>query len=220
MNELVLSTDQTMSSKEIAELTGKEHKNIMADIRVLIIQDAISQLNFQLSDYVSDRGKKYPMYNLDFEATMVLLTGYDAKRRSIVVKRWLTLEAENARLKSQEQERIADRQAARLECHVMTDSLQEIRAEAGKGTKGFHYSNEMEMINRIVLGMTAKKYRVAHKINSIDAIRDRLNLFQVKMVQLLQATNTALIQCDMSYKDRKKKLALLYEREAKKLAIK
>ena len=68
--------------------------------------------------------------------------------------------------------------------------------------------------------MTAKKYRLAHEINPIDAIRDRLSPFQIKMIQLLQATNTALIQCDISYKERNKKLGVLYEREAKKLAIK
>ena len=92
MEVLALNTDQMMSSLEIAKLTGKRHDNVMRDINSLILEEAISPLNYELSDYVSDRGKTYPMYELNLEATMVLITGYDAKRRAIVIKRWLALE--------------------------------------------------------------------------------------------------------------------------------
>ena len=41
-------TEQTITSLEVAELTGKEHKNVLADIRNIISQmDEINQLNFQ-----------------------------------------------------------------------------------------------------------------------------------------------------------------------------
>lgn len=88
----LMNTDRTMSSLEIAELTGKRHDNVMVDIKSLILEEAIGALMFQDSYYMSKQNKKMPMYNLDFEATMVLITGYDAKRRAVVVKRWLALE--------------------------------------------------------------------------------------------------------------------------------
>ena len=54
----------TLTSLEIAEVTGKEHKNILADIR-----DEISKLGteraeliFQLSEYKDTTGRKLPMY--------------------------------------------------------------------------------------------------------------------------------------------------------------
>ena len=92
MEVLALNADQTMSSLEIAELTGKLHKNVMADVKSLISQEAITELMFQPSAYKDASGKSNPMFNLDFESTMVLVTGYDAKRRSVVIKRWLALE--------------------------------------------------------------------------------------------------------------------------------
>jgi hypothetical protein len=55
-------------------------------------QEAISQSSFGLRDYKAERGKSHLMYMLDFEATMTLITGYDAKRRSQVVARWVELE--------------------------------------------------------------------------------------------------------------------------------
>lgn len=54
---------EVMTSKEIAEVTGKEHKNVMADIRALISQlDDAGRLNFQQSSYVNSQNKEQPMY--------------------------------------------------------------------------------------------------------------------------------------------------------------
>lgn len=81
-----------MTSVQLAELTGKQHKHVMRDIRTLIDQEAITQSNFGLSEYKDDSGKSNPMYFLDFQASMVLVTGYDARKRSAVINRWMVLE--------------------------------------------------------------------------------------------------------------------------------
>lgn len=81
-----------MTSLEIAELTEKNHQHVMRDIRDLIEQEAISLSNFGQSTYINSRNQEQPMYTLDYEASMVLVTGYDARRRSAVIKRWLALE--------------------------------------------------------------------------------------------------------------------------------
>lgn len=86
------NSTKTMTSKEIAELTNKLHKNIIQDIKNLIEKGAIGELNFQLSSYKSEQNKELPMYKLDFKATMTLITGYDAKRRSLIINRWIALE--------------------------------------------------------------------------------------------------------------------------------
>lgn len=57
-----VQTEQTVTSLEVAELTGKEHKNVVRDIRDILTQmDEINQLNFEPSNYTSDSGKEYPM---------------------------------------------------------------------------------------------------------------------------------------------------------------
>ena len=95
MKELLVveSQENKMSSLEIAELMNKQHKNVIRDIKSLIEQEAINGLSFELVDYKDAKGEARPMYLLDFEATMTLITGYDAKRRSVVIKRWQELES-------------------------------------------------------------------------------------------------------------------------------
>ena len=104
----LFNTVQKMSSLEISEMMDKEHKNVMRDIRKLVDDGAINQLRSELVEYRDAKGELRPMYLLDFESTMVLITGYDAKRRAIVIDRWLKLERGEAHpLHSIENERIA-----------------------------------------------------------------------------------------------------------------
>ncbi len=74
MNDIILPgpTEQKMSSVEIAELMNKQHKNVVRDIRSLIEQEAITWLNFELSEYKDASGKANTMYLLDFEATTAI----------------------------------------------------------------------------------------------------------------------------------------------------
>lgn len=89
----------TMSSRDIAELTGKRHADVMRDIRALM--DALEQ-NAELrsvcfsSTYVGDNEQRYPQYELDKDTSLTLLLGYDPVARMKVVKRWQELEAQQA----------------------------------------------------------------------------------------------------------------------------
>jgi len=95
MNDLATittMTGRTMASREIAELTGKSHGHVLRDIKSLIEQGAVNQSNFGLVDYTDAKGEKRPEYLLDFDATMTLVTGYNANLRAKVIARWRELE--------------------------------------------------------------------------------------------------------------------------------
>lgn len=90
----------TMSSLEIAELTGKQHAHIMRDIRNMVEQLEKGKLaNPKLdwlansSAYTDKQGKKRECYLLDYNTTINLLTGYDAAKRMSVIQRWQELES-------------------------------------------------------------------------------------------------------------------------------
>ncbi|MEQ5315753.1 phage antirepressor KilAC domain-containing protein [Providencia vermicola] len=112
MNTLT-TTNQvvTMSSREIAELTGKNKADVHVDVWNMLSQlysiykddgkthhvknqqvnltDGII-VSFDVRGYVSE-------FNLDRYHTEVLVTGYDLKRRAAVIKRWYDLETGKAK---------------------------------------------------------------------------------------------------------------------------
>ncbi len=67
-------------SLTIAEMFGKEHKNVLRDIQIQIEYsgDAFSQLNFEPSIYIV-RGKEYPKYNLTEDAFALVVFSYNTK---------------------------------------------------------------------------------------------------------------------------------------------
>jgi len=88
----------TMSSREIAELTGRDHGNVMRDIRTLLDDLQASDLKpvCETTTYAGANGQRYPQYELDRDTCLTLLLGYDAVARMKVVKRWQELEAQAA----------------------------------------------------------------------------------------------------------------------------
>ena len=101
MNALAIFTQEsggeplTMSSREIAELTGKEHKHVMRDVRTLIDELSMSpnlDSCVKSTTYKGKDGRQYDQYELDKDTCLTLLLGYDAVARMKVVKRWRELE--------------------------------------------------------------------------------------------------------------------------------
>ena len=64
MKDLINNVER-MTSIEIAEVTGKQHKNVMQTIRNMeSVWEKISGLKFQLSTYKDPTGRTLPCYSL------------------------------------------------------------------------------------------------------------------------------------------------------------
>ena len=85
------SPEMTMSSLEIAKLTGKEHKNVLADVRNMLKELEIEPAEFS-AGYKDGKGETRPCFNLPKHECMVLVTGYSIKLRAAVIDRWQELE--------------------------------------------------------------------------------------------------------------------------------
>lgn len=81
----------TMSSREIASVTGKRHDNVLRDIAAMLKDLKVDLLRFE-DIYMDGRNREQLQYLLDREHTDCLLTGYSAPMRMKVIRRWRELE--------------------------------------------------------------------------------------------------------------------------------
>lgn len=112
MNEIMnVNEVQTMSSREIAELTGRQHTHVCRDIRVMLCslyggseRDYIRNPDLV---YITNQGVSCIQYDtnnpngweycLDKNNTLCLVSGYNAQLRMKIIKRWQELEAQVAK---------------------------------------------------------------------------------------------------------------------------
>jgi phage antirepressor YoqD-like protein/phage regulator Rha-like protein len=88
----ILSNNKTMSSLEIAKLTGKPHNDVLKDIRRILEEAEIGAGQFSHS-YLSEQNKPLPCFNLPFRETNLIISGYSAKHRLVIIDRWQELES-------------------------------------------------------------------------------------------------------------------------------
>ncbi|MCK9006247.1 phage regulatory protein/antirepressor Ant [Haemophilus influenzae] len=94
MNQLLTMTKEnasilTMSSREIAEITHKEHKNVLRVIRDLIEQNLVAQIEPLKFEY---RNQWFDYYELNKRDTFVVVARLSPEFTAAVVDRWQALE--------------------------------------------------------------------------------------------------------------------------------
>jgi len=100
-------SEQTMTSLEIAELTGKQHKNLMRDIRNMEpAWEKICGLKFELTSrtIVQPNGgtREVPCYQLTKTECLYIATKFNDEARAKLVLRWEELEMADGRWKKDE----------------------------------------------------------------------------------------------------------------------
>jgi hypothetical protein len=105
------------------------------------------------------------------------------------------------------------RHDARVEYKPMQEALRQSREELGKETKHFHYSNEADMLNRIVLGMTSKQYKEHHSLLEDKSLRDTLTNLELAAFADLERANKTFIDLGYSFEERKEQLKTLFNRK-------
>jgi len=82
---------KTMSSTDIAELTGKRHDNVVRDIRAMCTGLKIEASVFEDS-YKDDTGRSLVCFQLPRRECLILVSGYNIELRARIIDRWEELE--------------------------------------------------------------------------------------------------------------------------------
>jgi Rha family phage regulatory protein len=189
------------SSRQVAEEFGKEHYNVLRDIESLDCSSEFAALNFEVSKYKDSSGKWNKEYLMTKDGFTFLVMGYRGKKaaqfKEAYIRRFNEMESF-----------IRSLTAAKLEHPAFTEAIMNAHDEP----KHYHFSNEADMINRIVLGMSAKQFRESHGIAKGESIRPYLTAEQIRAIETLQRVDIGLIVAIPDFQQRKQTLSQYYER--------
>ena len=179
----------------VAKFFDKKHSHVLRDIENLDCSDDFRQSNFGLTLYTDEQGKRRPRYAMTRDGFTFLAMGYRgekaAKFKELYIKRFNEMEKFIKTLVS-----------ARKEFPLLTENIKLLYDDP----KPYHFSNECDMINRIVIGMSAKQFRLEHGIEKGESIRPYLTEEQINMLEPLQKVDVGLLVAFPNYEDRKRHL--------------
>lgn len=184
-----------VNSLYVAKCFEKEHFNVIQDIKNLDCSEEFRALNFQASFYKSEQNKKLPCYELTRDGFVFLCMGYRGKKaahfKEAYIKRFNQMESFIKTLVE-----------ARKEFPLLTENIKLLH----ESPRPYHFSNECDMLNKIVLGVTAKQFREQRNINKGESIRPYLNQEQIEMLDILQKVDIGLLVSVPSFEQRKRHL--------------
>lgn len=209
MNKLILNPEYGLYEKngqpfcdslQIAETFGKTHDNVLRDIKNLECSEHFSLLNFEERNY-KNRGKKYPKYFLTKDGFTFLVMGYRGKKAARFKEAYINRF-------NQMESFIKSLLATKEDFPAFTDAV----LIAHEEPKHYHFSNEINMIYRIVLGMDAKTFRGLRGIEKGASIRPYLSENEIKLVEQLQRADIGLLVSMPSFEQRKFALTNYFNR--------
>ena len=227
-----MSQSQVKNRYEIVAINNVE---VMADVSMLVKSEELhfnatliaSQFGKKPSDWLkTEQAKTYcdlisrreyiPYGNLVKTTAGGKYQGTWLHRKlALSFARWCSVEFEydldawiNCRIEDERQ-----RKQHRLELKTgflpLTNAIQSAHVDP----KFYHFSNECDLINRLVTGMPSKKFK---QVRDIENVRDGLTVAEARLMETLQRQDTALIELGFSCEERK---ALLQKQADKFLAI-
>ena len=189
-----------VDSRFVAEFFGKEHLDVRRDIqRILSPESGLSenfrQFNYTVSTYFNNQNRPFPRFMMPPDGFTMLVMGYAGKKAKH------TKELYNRQFRKMEQF-ISTVNRARAQFPKLTKQIRLLYPDA----KPNFYSNECDMIHRIVLGMTAEQYHSLHRLEEDESIYAHLCRGQMAMLDILQSIDMGLLMTVSDYQQRKRHL--------------
>jgi Rha family phage regulatory protein len=194
--------DQPMTdSLRVAERFSKRHADVLRRIESFTaansgVSEEFSQRNFAQSKRRDERGKYQPIVNMTFDGFTLLTMGFTGKKAMQFKETYIS---EFNRMRSF----IVQLDATKADFKELSEAIKQSHEELHP----YHFSSEYDMINRIVLGVSSKKFKSQNGIPATcESIRPYLTQEQLSDITRLQKFDAGLVLMDTAYNDRKEVL--------------
>ena len=184
-----------VSSLDVAETFGKEHKNILRDIEELNCSEEFRKLNFERSKYSVENNKRtYPMYYMARDGFTILVMGYTGEKamrfKEAYIKQFNAMEKILQGKRIEREKGIAVRQS-------LTKALQQ--STDNERMHGHAYSAYTNCIYKALFGKNTKQLREELGIGRKENLRDYLSTEELKAIQSMECLVSGLVDCGWGY---------------------
>lgn len=183
-----------VSSLDVAGTFGKDHKNILRDIRQLECSDEFRRLNFEQSEYLNEQNHKQPMYYMSRDGFTILAMGYTGEKamrfKEAYIKQFNAMEKTLQGKLIEREKGIAVRQS-------LTKALQQ--STENERMHGHAYSTYTNCIYKVLFGKNTKQLREEFGIGQKENLRDYLSEEQLRAIQSMECLVSGLVDCGWGY---------------------
>lgn len=185
-----------VTSLDVAETFGKEHKHVLEDIRrtcECLSAAEISALFYE-SEYTASNGKKNPMYLMNRDGFTLLVMGYTGEK---AMKFKLAYIKQFNNMEKLLQGKFVERQKGITVRHIVTDMIKQ--SQENERMHGHAYSTYTDMIYRCLFGKSAKQLREEFGIGKTDNLRDCFTKEELQAIGSKEMLVSSLIDCGWGY---------------------
>lgn len=187
------------TSLKVAEVFDKEHKNVLQSIENLVADNSAAKF-FRLTTY-KNRGKEYPMYEMDRDGFSLLVMGFTGEKalqwKIKYIEAFNQMESELKRLYTERQQWQIERDKGVVIRHILTDTIKMKITESPN--KRFAYPNYTNLIYRNLFGKTAKELESDYGVKAKENLRDFFTGDDLAKVQSMEMLVSSLINCGWGY---------------------
>lgn len=187
-----------VTSLDVAETFGKEHKHVLEDIRRIGENLSTAEISalFYEGTYTASNGKKNPLYLMNRDGFTLLVMGYTGEKamrfKLAYINQFNQMESLLKRKMVEREKGIAVRQA-------LTKALQQ--SSENERMHGHAYSTYTDLVYRSVFGKTAKQLRKEMGVSKKDNLRDFFSPEELQMVQNAEMLVGSLMGYGWGYGD-------------------
>lgn len=185
-----------VTSLDVAETFGKEHRHVLRDIRELECSNEFRVSNFGQSEYLNEQNHRQPMYYITRDGFTLLVMGYTGEKamkfKEAYIRQFNAMEKALIGKIREREKGIAVRQA-------LTNALKE--SQENERMHGFAYSTYTDMIYRNLFGKSAKQIREQNGLSKKDNLRNYFDTDDLKKIQSKEMLVSGLIDCGWGYNE-------------------
>lgn len=183
-----------VTSLDVAETFGKEHRNVMRDINNLNCSPEFNALNFERIKYVDSRCRNQDAYVMTRDGFTLLVMGYNGKLamkfKEAYIKQFNAME-------SVLRKKMIARERGRASREFLTDSIQQ--SDEDERMHGHAYSTYTNCIYKVLFGKSAAQLRMDYGIGRTDNLRDCFSPEDLAAVDSMEHLVSGLVACGWEY---------------------